>query len=72
MDLIAKQVEPGLIQLFPNSIHAVLWLQTHFPKREWDALLNNQAAFEDACFTTLMADARRAGLNVDLECSVWS
>jgi hypothetical protein len=72
LDLIAKQVEAGLIQLSPNSVHAVLWLQTHFPKREWDALLNCQAAFEDACFTTLMADARRAGLNVDLECSVRS
>ena len=72
MDLIAKQVEPGLIQLFPSSIHAVLWLQTHFPQTEWDALLNSQAAFEDACFTTLMTDARRAGLNVDWECSVRS
>jgi len=72
VDLIAKQVKPGLIQLVPNSIHAVFWLQTHFPKTEWDALLNSQAAFEDACMTTLATDARRAGLDVDWECSVRS
>ena len=72
MDLITKKIEPGLIQLIPNSVHAVLWLQTHFPKTEWDALLNSQAAFEDACMTTLVADARCAGLNVDWECTVRS
>ena len=72
MDLIANQVEPGLNQLVPNSGHAVFWLQTHFPKTEWDALLNSQAAFEDDCMITLVADARRAGLNVDWECSVRS
>ena len=72
MDLIAKQIEPGLIQLVPNSVHAVFWLQTHFPKTEWDALLNSQAAFEDGCMITLAEDARRAGLNIDLECPVQS
>ena len=72
MDLIAKQIEPGLIQLIPNSVHAVFWLQTHFPKTEWDALLNSQAAFEDGCMITLAEDARRAGLNIDLECPVRS
>ena len=72
MDLITKQIEPGLIQLIPISVHAVFWLQTHFPKTEWDALLNSQAAFEDACIITLVADARRAGLNVDWECPVRS
>ena len=72
MDLITKKIEPGLIQLIPNSVHAVLWLQTHFPKTEWDALLNSQAAFEDACMTTLVADPRCAGLNVDWKCKVRS
>ena len=72
MDLITKQIEPGLIQLIPISVHAVFWLQTQFPKTEWDALLNSQAAFEDACIITLVADARRAGLNVDWECPVRS
>ena len=72
VDLIAKQIEPGLIQLVPNSVHAVFWVQTDFPKKEWDALLNSQAAFEDACMTTLVADARCAGLNVDWECTVRS
>ena len=72
MDLIAKQIEPGLTQLVPNSVHAVFWLQIHFPKTEWDALLNSQAAFEEGCMINLVADARRAGLNVDWECSVRS
>ena len=66
MDLIAKQqIEPGLIQLIPISVHAVFWLQTHFPKTELDALLNSRAAFEKSCLTSLEADARQAGLNVD-------
>ena len=70
MDLIAKQIEPGLVQLIPNSVHAVFWLQTHFPASEWDTLLSSQAAFEDACMATLAMDARRAGLNVDWDCQV--
>lgn len=70
MDLIGKQIEPGLVQLIPNSVHAVFWLQTHFPEAEWDTLLGNQAAFENGCMNTLATDARRAGLTVDWECQV--
>ena len=70
VDLIVNNVEPGLVQLIPNSIHAVFWLQTHFPKEEWDTLLSCQAAFEDSCMSTLAEDARNAGLQVDWECQV--
>ena len=70
VDLIVNNVEPGLVQLIPNSVHAVFWLQTHFPKEEWDTLLSSQAAFEDSCMSTLVEDARNAGLHVDWECQV--
>ena len=70
MDLTVKNVEPGLVQLIPNSVHAVFWLQTHFPREEWDALLNSQAAFEDRCMSALAEDARDAGLRVDWECQI--
>ena len=72
MDLFTKQIERGLIQLIPISVHGVFWLQTHFPKTEWDALLNSQAAFENSCLTSLVADARQAGLNVDWICPIQS
>lgn len=70
VDLIARQIEPGLIKLMPNSVHAVFWLQTHFPKSEWDTLLSNQAGFDDSCMRNLATDARRAGLNIHWECEI--
>jgi len=70
MDLIAKQIEPELVQLIPKSIHGVFWLQTHFPETEWDTLLSDQAAFENNCMTSLMTDARRAGLSVEWDSQV--
>ena len=70
VDLIVKTVEPNLVQLIPNSVHAVFWLQTHFPMEEWDTLLNSQAAFEDSSMANLAEDARNAGLKVHWECQV--
>ena len=70
MDLIAKQIESELVQLLPNSIHAVFWLQTHFPETEWDTLLSSQAAFHNSCMISLAKDARRAGLSVEWDSQV--
>ena len=64
VDLIVNNVEPGLVQLTPNSAHAVLWLQTHFPEGEWNTLLSGQACFGIDCLSDLLNDARAAGLNV--------
>ena len=54
----------GLHRLSPQSIHGVLWLQTHFPASEWDALLQDQACFSADCLDHLLSDAVEAGLLV--------
>ena len=70
LDLIASRLEQGLAQVKPSSVHGVFWLQTHFPAKEWDALLSGQAAFGMDCIDDLVSDARQAGLNVEWEASV--
>ena len=72
MDLIASRLDQGLAQVNPSSVHGVFWLQTHFPAKEWDALLSGQAAFGMDCIDDLVSDAREAGLNVEWEVSVRS
>jgi len=47
-----------------NSIHGVLWLQTHFPSEEWKTLLGDQACFGSDCINDLLLDAEIAGLQV--------
>ena len=54
----------GLYRLQAQTIHGVLWLQTHFPASEWDALLHDQACFSGDCLYKLLADAQKAGLLV--------
>jgi hypothetical protein len=44
----------------------VLWLQTHFPVSEWNALLQDQACFGGHCLDHLLSDAADAGLLVHL------
>ena len=55
----------GLYRLQAQTIHGVLWLQTHFPASEWDALLHDQACFSGDCLDNLLADALKAGLLVN-------
>jgi len=47
-----------------NSIHGVLWLQTHFPCEEWETLLGDQSCFGSDCINDLLSDAQVAGLQV--------
>ena len=48
----------------PGSIHGVLWLQTHFPPTEWDALFESRAVFATDSLECLLDDAGLAGLTV--------
>ena len=65
MDLIAQPLDrPGLFQLRVNSIHGVLWLQTHFPCDEWETLLGDQSCFGSDCINDLVSDAQISGLQV--------
>ena len=63
VDLVTTHADvAGLRRLYPQSIHGVLWLQTHFPASEWDALLQDQACFSADCLDHLLSDALDAGL----------
>ena len=65
LDLVTAPADvAGLRRLYPQSIHGVLWLQTHFPASEWDALLQDQACFSADCLDHLLSDAVDAGLLV--------
>ena len=65
LDLVTTPADvAGLRRLYPQSIHGVLWLQTHFPASEWDALLRDQAYFSADCLDHLLSDALDAGLLV--------
>ena len=65
MDLIVNRSEQdSLHQLMPGSIHGVLWLQTHFPSTEWEALFESRAVFATDSLECLLDDAGLAGLTV--------
>lgn len=48
----------------PQSIHGVLWLQTHFPPDEWDDLTDGAVVLKPQNAEMLLIDARSAGLIV--------
>ena len=65
VDLVTTHADvAGLRRLYPQSIHGVLWLQSHFPASDWDALLQDQACFSADCLDHLLSDALDAGLLV--------
>ena len=59
-----RSEQDSLHQLMPGSIHGVLWLQTHFPSTEWDALFESRAVFATDSLQCLINDAGLAGLTV--------
>ena len=66
MDLTTSPSEvAGLFRLRATSILGALWLQTHFPKKEWDTLLSDQASFGHDCLNSLIEDAKCSGLTVN-------
>ena len=48
----------------PQSVVGVLWLQTHFPPSEWDALTNGAVVLKHENARAMLIDARSAGLIV--------
>lgn len=71
LDLKAQSVD-SLFSLSPQSALGLFWLQAHFPVEEWDVLLNGQAVFSAECYEAIVADARAAGLGVDVPAQVHS
>ena len=65
MDLVARPSEvSGLFSLSASTVLGALWLQTHFPPSDWETLLSDQATFGSDCLSSLLEDARLAGLAV--------
>jgi len=48
----------------PQSIHGVLWLQTHFEMSHWELLAEGLATLSKTNADELIQDASDAGLNL--------
>jgi len=48
----------------PQSIVGVLWLQTHFPPSDWDALTKGAVVVKHENARAMLIDAKAAGLIV--------
>lgn len=51
--------------LIPNTIHGVLWLQTHFEDDYWDVILAGNVQLDHNSLGELREDAELAGLDVE-------
>jgi hypothetical protein len=52
------------IYVVPQSIHGVLWLQTHFHQDSWDDLTNGAVIIQRHDAAALVIDAEDGGLIV--------
>ena len=51
-------------RLTPNSIHGILWLQTHFESQHWDLLADGRVTVSRSDAEILWQDATKGGLTV--------
>ena len=65
MDISLSHSSEGIL-LQPESIHGMLWLQTHFEEIYWEAIANHQVTISLDCVSELSKDAESAGLSVNL------
>ena len=56
--------EGQAFRLQPESVHGMLWLQTHFEKSHWELLSDGLATVSQSNADELIADASDAGLNL--------
>lgn len=56
--------EGQAFRLQPESVHGMLWLQTHFEKSNWELLAEGLATVSQSNADELMEDALNAGLNL--------
>ena len=65
MDISLTKTQQGN-SINVESIHGILWLQTHFPSEFWKALAQNKALIPDKDVKLLIEDATQAGISVNL------
>ena len=56
--------EGQAFRLQPESVHGMLWLQTHFEKSNWELLAEGLATVSQSNADELIEDASNAGLNL--------
>ena len=64
MDLLLITRSEG-IQLRPESILGMLWLQTHFEVAHWEAIASKNVVLTDEDAKILSNDANKAGLTIN-------
>ncbi len=53
------------IHIKAESIHGMLWLQTHFESTHWEALALDQVLLSNSDAEMLSTDATKAGLTIN-------
>ena len=64
MDICLIETKQGT-QIRPESIHGILWLQTHFEIQEWDFIANNKVIIPSSEAKDLIEDAILGGLSLN-------
>ena len=64
MDINLSNKQNGM-QIEPNSVHGILWLQTHFESKHWESIINGLVIIPTKDAEMLGEDAKKAGLNVN-------
>ncbi len=64
MDISLSDKRNGM-QIEPQSVHGILWLQTHFESNHWESIRNGLVIIPTRDAEMLYADAQKAGINVN-------
>ena len=64
MDILLLPTVRGT-QITPTSIHGILWLQTHFPSKDWESIAANLVVVSREDALELKNDAQQAGINLE-------
>ena len=64
MDICLVETNSGTY-LRPESIHGILWLQTHFEDSHWEAIVSNKVILPIEDAKNLTQDAKAAGLRLN-------
>ncbi len=64
MDICLINTKEGT-HLRPESVHGMLWLQTHFEDEHWEAIASKSVRLTSADAKQLGNDAQEAGLRIN-------
>tara|TARA_B100000965_G_C18884058_1_gene453188 strand:- start:244 stop:471 length:228 start_codon:yes stop_codon:yes gene_type:complete len=64
MDICLSEKRNAIL-IEPNSVHGILWLQTHFESNHWESISKGLVIISTQDAEMLGEDAQKAGLNVN-------